>query len=313
MKIAIVGAWHVHAGDYIEAAKRHGEVVGVYEENPAWRAEFARKHAIPEFESYEALLASDAEAVIVTTATDRHPEVIVRAAEAGKHIFTEKVLALDVAGCEAIRAAVEKSGVRFMISFPWKCNPGILAVKQAVDAGLVGRVNYVRFRNCHSGSRDHWLPAHFYDRSACGGGAMIDLGAHGMYLAHWILGEPERYASAFRHFCRDEEDAHLNRDGVEDNAVTVMSYPDGAIAINETGFVSVGSPAVFEVGGEDGYLRFDGKAAILSDKQGSRALELSEWRGRPIDYFSKGEPLAGCGLEEACALTRMMVGAYANA
>ncbi len=312
MKVAIVGVWHVHAPEYTDAAKKYGEVVGVYEENREWCEDFAKRMDIRAFESYDELLGSEAEAIIVCTATNKHTEYIVKAANAGKHIFTEKVLALDTEGCEAIAEAVKKNGVKFVISFPWKFNAGIMAVKKAVDDGLVGKVNYVRFRNCHSGSTDHWLPAHFYNKEECGGGAMIDLGAHGMYLAHWILGEPDGYASTFNHFCRDEKDALLNPDGIEDNAVTVMSYNSGAIAINETGFVTIGCPETFEVGGENGYLVYNGGAASLCDRSGRRELPRPEPAPKPIEAFMKGETPDGCGLDEACALTRMMLGAYGN-
>ncbi len=312
MKVAIVGVWHVHAPEYTDAAKKYGEVVGVYEENREWCEDFAKRMDIRAFESYDELLASDAEAIIVCTATNKHTEYIVKAANAGKHIFTEKVLALDTEGCEVIAEAVKKNGVKFVISFPWKFNAGIMAVKKAVDDGLVGKVNYVRFRNCHSGSTDHWLPAHFYNKEECGGGAMIDLGAHGMYLAHWILGEPDGYTSSFNHFCRDEKDAMLNPDGIEDNAITVMSYKNGAIAVNETGFVTVGCPETFEVGGENGYLVYNGGAASLRDRSGSRELPMPAPAPKPIEAFMKGETPDGCGLDEACALTRMMLGAYKN-
>ena len=196
MKVAILGVWHVHASGYTETARELGEVVGVYDDNPQWRADFAGRFNIREFTTAEELLCSDAEAVIVCAATNRHADLIAAAAEQGKQIFTEKVLALSVEDCLRVKEAVEKNGVRFVISFPWKCSPGPLALKRAVDDGLVGKVNYLRFRNCHSGSIDHWLPAHFYNAEECGGGAMIDLGAHGMYLTHWILGEPLTYSSS---------------------------------------------------------------------------------------------------------------------
>ncbi len=311
MKTAIIGVWHVHADEYTRVAAQNGTIVGVWDENPTWKTDFAARHNIPAFENVEDLLASDAEAVIVCAATSKHADLIMRAARAGKHIFTEKVLALTEAECIAVKDAVEEAGVRFVISFPWKFNPGQRVLKEAVDAGRVGKVNYLRFRNCHNGSTGHWLPAHFYNAEECGGGAMIDLGAHGMYLTHWILGEPMTYASAFTHACRDEQDALLNPAGLEDNAVTVMTFANGAIAVNETGFVSVGSPMVLEIGGENGYLTFDGGRAILrSASEGTVELPLPEWVASPIERFLRGEEAPGCGIEEALVLTRMMVGAY---
>ncbi len=311
MKTAILGTWHVHADEYTRVAAVNGTVVGVWDENPAWKQEFAARHGIPAFDTLDDLLAGDAEAVIVCSATSAHTDHIIRAAKAGKHIFTEKVLALTEANCLAIQEAVEAAGVRFVISFPWKFTPGQRALKEAVDAGRIGKVNYLRFRNCHNGSTGHWLPAHFYNASECGGGAMIDLGAHGMYLTHWVLGEPTAYRSTFTHFCRDEQDAALNPSELEDNAVTVMSFDDGAIAINETGFVSVGCPTVFEIGGESGYLTFDGGRAVLnSPTKGHVELPLPSPVPSPLERFMRGEEAPGCGMEEAIVLTRMMVGAY---
>lgn len=313
MKVAILGTWHVHAPQYTEVALKMGEVVGVYEENAAWRADFAKKYGIYEFSSAEELLASDCEGVIVCASTDKHAELIIAAAEAGKHIFTEKVLALTVEDCLRVKEAVEKNGVRFVISYPWKCVSAFRTLKKAVDDGLVGKVNYVRFRNCHSGSIFHWLPAHFYNAEQCGGGAMIDLGAHGMYLIHWVLGEPCAYSSAFTHFCRDEKDAELNPSCLEDNAVTVMSFESGAIAVNETGFVSLGSLETFEIGGEGGHLSCTRAGATYFDgAREAHELELLEEAKSPLECFLDGTTIEGCGIDEAIALTKMMVGAYSN-
>ncbi len=313
MKIAIAGVWHVHAAEYTKTAMEHGEVVGVYDDNAAWCAEFASRFGIPAFGSYDELLESDAEGVIVCAATALHPDIISRAARAGMHVFTEKVLALDLAGCDRIREALAENGVRFTISFPWKFRPGIMALRKAADEGAIGEINYLRFRNCHNGSTAHWLPAHFYHADECGGGAMIDLGAHGMYLTNWFLGEPTCYRSAFTHACRDEQDARLNPDGLEDNAVTVMTFSSGAIAVNETGFVSTGSSPVLEIGGETGYLTFDGVHALLRRKNVTVELSPPDPVLSPLERFLKGEDAPGCGIEEAVALTRMMLGAYENA
>lgn len=312
MRVAILGVWHVHADSYTNTAKELGEVVGVWDEDAERRSAFAQRHGIREFSTLDELLASDAEGVICNAATNIHKDVLVAAANAGKHIFTEKVLALTEADCNEIRAAVEKNGVRLVISFIWKMLGDFRAVKKAVDEGLIGKPNYLRFRNCHDGSTSHWLPAHFYSKEQCGGGAMIDLGAHGMYLTHWILGEPAGYKSSFTHFCRDGQDALLNPDGIEDNAVTVMTYDDGAIAINETGFVSCGCPTTLEVGGSDGYIAQVGDKYILRTRNDVRELEKLDDLPKPIESFMRGEEPDGCGIDEATVLTRMMVGAYSN-
>ena len=116
MKIAILGVWHVHAPDYTRTALAHGEVVGFFERNNALAEAFAAHFGLPRFSTVEELLASGCEAVVVCSATKDHTADIIAAAKAGKHIFTEKVLALTDAECDAIEAAVNESGVTFVIS-----------------------------------------------------------------------------------------------------------------------------------------------------------------------------------------------------
>lgn len=312
MKIALYGLWHVHAPQYYNTAKEYGEVIGVYEENPAFRDSFCEKYGVSAFASPEDLLKSDADAVIVCSSSDTHADVMVSIANAGKDIFTEKVLALTTADCERVADAVKKNGVRFVISYPWMFRGPIRTVKAISDSGELGVLNYFRFRNCHDGSTGGWLPAHFYDAKECGGGAMIDLGAHGMYLADWFLGMPDTYASTFTLSYPMEK----NRDGVEDNAVTVMGYKNGAIAVNETGFVTAGCPETLEVGGTKGYVvcQRRGKVIKRTKDTGKEAVEVEPLPDlpTPLDAFLQGQTPAGCGIDDALRLTRMMEGAYAH-
>ena len=313
MKIAVYGAWHVHAQDYTPVAMELGEVIGVYEEDTGRRKSFCEKFGLHEFATPEELLESDAEGVIVCCATHAHTDAMIRIANAGKHIFTEKVLALTDEDCAKIEKAVNDNKVNFVISLVKKYDAAPQTIKQICDSGELGKMNYLRFRNCHSGSIADWLPPHFYNVGECGGGAMIDLGAHGMYLTHWLLGMPEKFTSVFTHCCSNPSTLSKNTDCVEDNAVTVMGYSDGCIAINETGFVSNYYPTSLEIGGESGYVRMEGKKVVKATKAtGGQAVEvpLEEKLPSPLQQFLSGNILEGCGIKEAKALTHMMVEAY---
>ena len=308
--------WHVHAEEYFLHARDLGEVVGVYDDNAQRRTEFCEKYQVKAIETFEELLSSDAEGVIVATATNAHVEVMVKLANAGKHIFTEKVLALTDEEADAIAQAVEESGVTFVISLFQKYIGSRKTVKAVVDSGELGKVNYLRFRNCHSGSIANWLPPHFYNAEQCGGGAMIDLGAHGMYLTDWILGVPVAATSAFTLACERADVAEINPDRVEDNAVTVMSFANGAIAINETGFVTQCDPEVFEAHGERGHVRMEGNRVVKCtfDTQGKPVeVPLLDNDPQPLEQFLTGNILPGCGMKEARALTHLMVMAYGKA
>ncbi len=313
LRVAVLSRWHVHAGQYAGevVANDRAELAAVWDECPDLGAAWAEELGVPFEPDLNRILGrDDIDAVSVTTPTDMHPDVMVRAAEAGKHIFTEKVLATTVAHAERIAAAVATAGVAFCISFPRRCAPDILYAKQALDEGLLGRVTALRVRIAHDGAVRDWLPEHFYDAEACGGGAMMDLGAHGMYLARWLLGQPRRVASVF---------STVTGRAVDDNAVSVIEFEGGAIAVNETSFASSGSYAV-EMDGTEGAFR------MLSPAEGaqvrSRHLDVEGWhapkalpaaRPRPVDQWIDacldGTP-ADFGMADAVALTEVMEAAY---
>ena len=314
LRVAMLSRWHVHANQYAGEirANPNADVVAVWDEEAERGQAWADELAVPFEVDLDTLLArSDVDAVCVVTPTNLHRDVMVAAANAGKHIFTEKVLATTVADCHAIADAVRANGVKFCISFPRRTMPQILYAKQAVADGLIGRVTAVRVRIAHDGAVRDWLPAHFYDPKACGGGAMMDLGAHGMYLCRWLLGPPKRIVSVFN---------TVTGRAVDDNTVSVIEFENGAIAVNETSFTGFGGAYSLEIDGTEGGYRMPspGEGAEVRSKH----LEGNGWQRpghlpaahpKPIDQW-----IAGCvegapiefGLDEAIELTELMEAAY---
>ena len=226
LNIALVGAWHVHFGQHADeaAARKDCRITALWDDDPV-RGKEAAAHYSCDFEpDYDALLARpDVDAVVVCSATNQHTQLLIKAANAKKHIFTEKVLCLTVEDAKRIRQAVEEAGIRFCIAFFWRSHGDMQYAKSLVDSGALGQITYARMRNPHDGAIAGWLPPHFYDPVQCGGGAMIDLGTHPMYLLAWLLGMPAYVSSVF---------TAVTGHPVEDNAVSVLEYKNGAIAVS---------------------------------------------------------------------------------
>ena len=312
-KLALWGCWHVHAEKYLTAAAEAGAtVVGVWDDDPARRDKIAALCSVPAFSSEAELLSSDADGVIVCTATSDHPRVLTALAEAGKDIFTEKVLATTDEDAEKIAAAVKKSGVAFVISFPYLYRSWTRTALALVEEGKLGRVTSVRFKNCHSGSSGRWLPPAFYSTEECGGGAMMDLGAHGMYLIAALLGMPDGFRSTFT--CAYPEVQPDPAHPVEDNAVTVMTWKNGCIASNETGFVTAGFLKSLEISGTEGTLIWNDTVMTMTDPKTGKFVEIPRLPSQPapLNQFIDRNVLPGCGIDDAVRLTKMMTGAYAN-
>ena len=110
LRIAVLGFWHVHAADYAREAQEHPdtEIVAVWDDDESLGRPGAERFGVPYVATLDEILArDDVDAVTVTTETARHHEVMTRAAAAGKHLFTEKVLAPTVDEAEAIVAAAD--------------------------------------------------------------------------------------------------------------------------------------------------------------------------------------------------------------
>ena len=311
MNVAMISRWHVHADEYtrILQAADGVTITAVYHEDEASGKEWADKVGCKFVANLDDIINDKSiDAVAVNSATNLHPEIIIAAANAGKHVFTEKVLALHNNEAEAIKAAIIKAGKTFVISFPHLVRPELLKAKEIMESGKLGKVSYARVRNVHSGASANWLPPHFYNEEQCGGGAMIDLGAHPMYTLAWLLGDPLTVQSTF---------TEVMGKGVEDNAVSVLTFANGAIGVSETGFLSTGNPYTVEISGTDGALMIhDGLSycGTDTDKQWVDVTDLPEAAPLPCAQFAKiaqeNGQIEEFGIEKAVRLTKIMDAAY---
>lgn len=318
VNVAMLSKWHPHAKGYGNTlANMEGvKIACVWDEDPQRGQEWAKELNAPFIKDLDAVMArQDVNAVCVNAPSNRHAEIMVAAAETNKHIFTEKVMALTVKECEKIAKAVKKADVKFCISFPYRTRPECLYAKQAVEDGLLGKLTSLRVRVAHDGVSGDWLPPHFYDPVTCGGGAMMDLGAHPMYLSRWIGGQPKHISSTF---------TYMTGHKIEDNAVSVIEFEGGALGVSETSFMSKDCPFYMELTGTEGTL-FLGDTVDRRLKIKSQKLDKpDEWvspklpKGLPqalqiwYNGIVKGEPIA-FDLEAGTQLTEMMQYAYLSA
>lgn len=273
IRVAMLSRWHVHANDYAREAIAHPDIViqAVWDEDKERGIQWADELKVDFEESLTTLLnRSDIDAVIVDTPTSMHTEVIVEAASAKKHIFSEKVLALTEEDCQLIFTAVKDNQVSLMLSLPRLNDPSYLYAQDALDQGLLGDLTSIRCRLEHGGalaSEAHptgWLPAHFYDLEQCGGGALIDLGAHPIYLTNRLAG------SATALYC--QMNSITNRE-VDDHSTVLVQYASGATGVIEAGFVADKSPFILELHGTKGSILVEDRSVRIRSSQ----LNHSEW------------------------------------
>lgn len=274
LRLTLLGAWHVHAKDHAAEALAHPktEVVAVWDDDPERGAAFAAERGLPFEADLAALLArQDIDAVTVTTATTAHEAVINAAIGAGKHVFTEKPLALSLAAARDLADRASAAGCVLGVSLVRQRWGTTLAMRDIIAGGTLGRPTAARVRVAHNGAVPApaqpagWLPGRFLDPAEAGGGALADLGCHPLYLLRLLLGMPERVAAV---------GGRWSGQPLEDNGAALFSYADGAIGVAETGFVSRGPFSTVEVHGTAGNLLLSPVDGVLR----LRAAGDDAWR-----------------------------------
>ena len=318
LKVGIISAWHVHTDGYARQLLESGKatIQSVWDEDPERGRAWAERHGASYVADYDAFLAQkDIEAVVCTSPTAMHPELLGKAVAAGKHIFTEKLLATTTEACQKLCKAIEDSGITFTISLPLRVDSKILYARQLVDKGLLGRITGARMRRSHSGVSDGWLPDYWFDVDKTGGGAMMDLGAHSVYLLSFLLGAPKRISGMMTNPFGTSSD---------ENAIALVEFENGALGTCETAFVTYGVPDLLELYGTEGSVFIHGDRVLVASRHtadlGVREVEpktLPDSRPTPLMQFvdacidGTGTP-EYLGTADALVMTKMIEAAYAS-
>lgn len=231
--------------------------------------------------SVEELIASDdIDAIAICTPSDTHVDLIVAAAQAGKAVFCEKPISLDLAEVDRALAAVEAAGVPFMVGFNRRFDPSHRAVRDAVASGRVGDVHLARIT-----SRDPAPPPISYIASS--GGIFVDMTIHDFDMARYVVGSPvvEVFAKG-----AVLVDPAIGEAGDVDTAVVVLTHANGAITTIDNSRQAVyGYDQRVEVLGSAGMAQSDNllvdNARVFTAEQVSGAVLQNFFLDRYRDSF----------------------------
>lgn len=195
------------------------ELVAVSDPQPAVLAHYA---GISTVEDYTALLADPrVDAVIVTTPTHTHRDVVIAAAQAGKHVFCEKPTALTLRETDEMITAVDRAGVLMQIGFMRRFDRAYSEAKRQIDAGVIGTPVMIR-----SIGRDPYRTSLEYANPAVSGGLIVDMGIHDFDVVRWLTGdEIQRVYTETAALVYPE----LTTVGDVDNAQITLRFNSGAL------------------------------------------------------------------------------------
>ncbi len=170
---------------------------------------------------YTALLADPRiNAVLVASSTDTHVEISQAAAKAGKHVFCEKPISLDLEQIDETLAIVEKAGVKFQVGFNRRFDASFARIREAVASGEIGEPHIMRIT-----SRDPSPPPIEYVKVS--GGIFLDMTIHDFDMARYLIGDEvvEVYATG-----GVRVDPKIGEAGDIDTTVITLRFQNGVIA-----------------------------------------------------------------------------------
>lgn len=210
-----------HAASYAASLRQTPsvEIVAVADDNEARGRSYAERLGASFHADYHALLADTTiDAVVVCSENARHREMVVAAAEAGKHILCEKPLATTRADGLAMIEACRRHGVKLQVAFPMRFSPPAIALREAVRAGTIGTPLMVMATN-----PGRMPPGWFSDPQLAGGGAAMDHTVHVADLLRWIF--EREITSVYA-----EIDTRIHPDVQVDDVALLLLGLDGGIS-----------------------------------------------------------------------------------
>lgn len=222
---------------------------------------------------YHAVLENpDIEAVLICSPTHTHAQIIQEAAAAGKHIFCEKPIALDLGDIDRALEAVEKAGVKLQVGFNRRFDANFRRVRRAIEKGEIGQPHLL-----HIISRDPAPPPLEYIRVS--GGIFLDMTIHDFDMARYLVGSEveELYATG-----GVMVDPAIGEAGDIDTALVMLRFASGVIGTIDNSRKAVyGYDQRVEVFGSGGAIRVENNYpnnAIISDARSVR-------RDLPLYFF----------------------------
>jgi UDP-N-acetyl-2-amino-2-deoxyglucuronate dehydrogenase len=227
VRVAVVGCGRISRNHFEAIAKvPELELVAVADVDLARAEQEGAARGVPAFGSLGAMLtAVPSHLVTICTPSGLHPQHGILAAQHGRHVLTEKPMAISLAGADDLVAACDAAGVHLFVVKQNRLNPAIQLLKRAVDKDRFGRIYMAN-------TTVRWTrPQEYYDQESWrgtwefDGGAMMNQASHYVDLMQWLVGPVESVVAKTATQARHIE--------AEDSGVAVLKFRSGALGVIE--------------------------------------------------------------------------------
>ncbi len=273
-KVAVIGygfagkAFH----SYLVGLEPGLQLQGIASRNSETRKRAEKERSCRSFESFEEVLSDpEIDLVVLATPNHVHAEYSIRALEAGKHVVTDKPMAVTLEECDAMIQAAEKSGKVLSVFQNRRWDGDFLTLRKLLDEGELGELRWLEMAWVRPNAPGGWR-----GKAEFGGGRLFDLGAH--MLDQTLLLFPQKVTSVY---CRTHHD-YPDRD-VESHAMMIIGFEHGATAVIDTsGMNHTDKPRMQAFGTEGSYIKYgvDPQEQAMKEERIDEAVEPEEKYGR---------------------------------
>jgi UDP-N-acetyl-2-amino-2-deoxyglucuronate dehydrogenase len=226
-RVALVGCGRISESHFDAIARIDGlRLVAVCDtaEERARRA--GEQHDVPWFTGYEQMLGSvPCDVVAIATPSAMHPAQGILAARAGKHVVSEKPMAISLSSADDLVKACDDSGVHLFVVKQNRLNATVQLVKRAIDKGRFGRIYMANATVRWSRPQEYYDQAPWRGTWEFDGGAFMNQASHYVDLIQWMVGPVESVMAKTATMARRIE--------AEDSGAAILKFRNGAIGVIE--------------------------------------------------------------------------------
>jgi predicted dehydrogenase len=302
-RLGVLGVSHGHVNTLIDAFKALPSVEWVacadtvpsVPKKPSWRpAQILRSQeraGIPKvYQDYREMLEKESfDIMLFCPENAQHGEVAEAIAAKGIHMITEKPMSASLPDALRMVRAVRANDVELVVNWPTTWNRAIRKMKELIDAGAIGELWEVKWRNgasmgplSYAQGANAWSDVEkggeWWHHVSAGGGALLDYCCYGACLARWFVGAPAVSATAIRaNIASQYGDA-------DDNAIIAVRFPR-SLAILE------GTWTTWNAGVPTGPIAYGTRGTIVADRGVVQVFTTQSYGRTEPDMVSEGDPL----------------------
>ncbi len=285
--LALVGCAHIHTPSFVNLLKNRKDVTVKYVWDPTEARANKRAAALGSRvvkDVQQVWNDPEVAAVVICSETNRHRDLVLAAAKAGKHLFAEKPLGITGKESNEMAQAIERAKLLFTTGYFMRTMPQHLFLKAQVAKGVFGKITRANAWNCHSGSLGGWFdekpndPAESWrwmaDPKVAGVGAFGDLGTHMLDILMWILGDVSSVTAQV-------EIVTGRYPGCDEMGQGMLQFKNGVSGTLSAGWVDIANPVSLIIAGTEAHaVIYNGELYFKCQKvQGADGKE--PWKDLP--------------------------------